>query len=288
MLRLTELKLPLDHEPNALRAAALARLGIAEPDLLSLQIFRRGVDARKRGWIALVYTLDVEVADEAAVLARHAGAPGIAPAPDMTYRHVARAPEGGFARPIVIGAGPCGLFAALTLAQMGFRPILLERGKIVRERTRDTFALWRTSVLSPESNVQFGEGGAGTFSDGKLWSGIRDPAHLGRRVLEEFVRAGAPAEILTAAKPHIGTFRLVAMVESLRATIEALGGEYRFGARVEALLLGADHEVAGVRPGRWRGDCVAPRGARPRPFGARPVRGAGGRGRAPGTRSRFP
>ena len=244
MIRLTEIKLPLGHSPESLRAAAAASLG---GEILTLHVFRRGVDARKRGQIFLVYTLDVAVADEAAVLARHAGAPRIMAAPDMTYRHVAHAPAGAFARPIVIGAGPCGLFATLTLAQMGFRPILLERGRIVRERTRDTFALWRKSILSPESNVQFGEGGAGTFSDGKLWSGIRDPAHLGRRVLEEFVRAGAPAEILTAAKPHIGTFRLVSMVEAMRATIIALGGEYRFGARVEGLLLGAEREVAGVR-----------------------------------------
>jgi uncharacterized FAD-dependent dehydrogenase len=156
----------------------------------------------------------------------------------MAYRPVARAPARMVQRPIVIGAGPCGLFAALTLAQMGFRPIILERGRVVRERTKDTFGFWRKSVFCPESNVQFGEGGAGTFSDGKLWSGIRDSAHLGRRVLEEFVRAGAPAEILVAAKPHIGTFRLVTVVESLRATIEALGGEYRFGTRVADFCIG--------------------------------------------------
>jgi uncharacterized FAD-dependent dehydrogenase len=247
MIRLTEIKLPLSHPPAALRDAARVMLGVADAALLTLHVFRRGVDARKRGAIALVYTLDVEVADEAAVLARHAGSARVMAAPDMGYRLVARAPQSGFARPLVIGAGPCGLFAALTLAQMGFRPILLERGKIVRERTKDTFALWRKSVLSPESNVQFGEGGAGTFSDGKLYSGIKDPAYLGRRVLEEFVRAGAPPEILVAAKPHIGTFRLVTVVESMRETILALGGEYRFGARVESLVLGDDRRVAGVR-----------------------------------------
>ena len=247
MIRLTEIKLPLDHPPAALRDAALSRLAIADADLLTLHVFRRGVDARKRGAIALVYTLDVEVTDEPALLRRVAGSPRIGPTPDMKYRLVAQAPSRGFVRPLVIGAGPCGLFAALTLAQMGFRPILLERGKIVRERTKDTFALWRKSVLSPESNVQFGEGGAGTFSDGKLYSGIKDPEYLGRRVLEEFVRAGAPPEILFAAKPHIGTFRLVSMVESIRDTIQALGGEYRFGARVETLITGPGRRVEGVR-----------------------------------------
>jgi uncharacterized FAD-dependent dehydrogenase len=235
MLRLTEIKLPLDHTEAALHEAAAARLG--EPPL-TLHVFRRAYDARRRSAIHLIYSLDVTVADEAATLARFAGDPHVVPTPDMTYRHVARAPEKLAHRPVVIGAGPCGLFAALTLAQMGFRPIILERGKVVRERTKDTFALWRRSVLTPESNVQFGEGGAGTFSDGKLWSGVRDPAHLGRRVLEEFVRCGAPEEILVSSKPHIGTFRLVTVVEGLRATIEQLGGEYRFGTRVEDFVIG--------------------------------------------------
>ncbi len=235
VLRLTEVKLPLDHADAALAEAARVALGVTPS---AVQVFRRAYDARKRGAIHLIYTLDVEVADEAAVLARFAGNPHVGRTPDMAYRHVARAPDPLGERPVVIGAGPCGLFAALTLAQMGFRPIILERGRVVRERTKDTFALWRKSELSPESNVQFGEGGAGTFSDGKLWSGVRDPAHLGRRVLEEFVRAGAPPEILVSSKPHIGTFRLVSVVESLRATIEALGGEYRFGARVTDVVVG--------------------------------------------------
>jgi uncharacterized FAD-dependent dehydrogenase len=235
MLRLTEIKLPLDHDDAALRSAVQSRLGVS---VSQLTVFRRGVDARRRGAILFVYSVDVAVADEAAVLARFSGDPHVGRTPDMAYRPVARAPALLAQRPIVIGAGPCGLFAALTLAQMGFRPIILERGRVVRERTRDTFGFWRKSVFCPESNVQFGEGGAGTFSDGKLWSGIRDPAHLGRRVLEEFVRAGAPAEILVAAKPHIGTFRLVTVVESLRTTIEALGGEYRFGTRVADFCIG--------------------------------------------------
>lgn len=236
MIRLTELRLPLNHPEDALRAAVLARLGIADVALKAMQVFRRGYDARKPQAIMLVYTLDCDVADEAAVLARHAGDQRISRAPDTAYRFVARAPE-GMRRPVVVGTGPCGFMAALLLAQMGFRPLILERGKVVRERTKDTWGLWRRGVLNPESNVQFGEGGAGTFSDGKLYSQIRDPRHYGRKVLAEFVKAGAPEEILYVSKPHIGTFRLVSMVEHIRAEIEALGGEYRFGARVDDLII---------------------------------------------------
>jgi len=242
MLRLTELRLPLDHPEAALRAAILQRLGIKDSDLLGFTIFRRGYDARKPAAIRLVYTLDLEVRDEARLLRRHAGDPHLKPAPDMRYRFVARAPEPGPKRPVVIGTGPCGIMAGLVLAQMGFRPIILERGKLVRERTKDTWGLWRRSVLDPESNVQFGEGGAGTFSDGKLHSQIKDPRHYGRKVLEEFVKAGAPEEILYLSKPHIGTFRLVTMVESIRATIESLGGEYRFQSKVTDLRIATDRE----------------------------------------------
>jgi len=240
MLRLTELKLPLDHAKGAIEPAVRAKLGLREGELLTCTVARRAWDARKRSAIELVYSVDITVADEAALLRRHARdkvlARTLGPTPDTSYRHVARAPE-GVARPVVIGTGPCGIFAALILAEMGFRPIILDRGTVVRERTKDTWALWRRGVLTPESNVQFGEGGAGTFSDGKLWSGIKDPQHLGRKVLNEFVAAGAPEEILWVAKPHIGTFRLVQMVESLRAKIEALGGEYRFGTKVVDLLV---------------------------------------------------
>jgi uncharacterized FAD-dependent dehydrogenase len=237
MLRLINLKLPLDHPAAALPNAICARLGIARTDLLGFTVFRRGYDARKRGAIALIYTLDVEVADEAAVLARHAGNRDVLPAPDFEYHplpRVARKPEH---RPIVVGFGPCGIFAALILAEAGLEPIVLERGKAVRERTQDTWDLWRQRQLHEDSNVQFGEGGAGTFSDGKLHSGIHDPRHYGRKVLREFVAAGAPEEILYLSKPHIGTFRLVAMVEKLRARITALGGEIRFGQLVNDLLI---------------------------------------------------
>lgn len=235
MLRLTEIHLPLDHTEADLRQAILKRLSIDDAALQSFTIFRRGFDARKKNAIALIYTLDVEIKAEARVLAQGQGAPHVTLTPDTEYHFVAHAPSGLSARPVVIGSGPCGLFAALILAQMGFRPIILERGKIVRERTKDTFGLWRKRKLDPESNVQFGEGGAGTFSDGKLHSQIKDPHHHGRKVLQEFVKADAPPEILYVSKPHIGTYRLVKVVENMRATISALGGEFRFQSKVTDL-----------------------------------------------------
>jgi uncharacterized protein len=234
MLRISDLKLPLGHEAEALAPAICHRLGVPERDLLSHTIARRAHDARKKSAILMVYTVDVALRDEAAVLARFERDSQVRSRPDTDYRLVAQAPKDlKGPRPVVVGAGPCGLFAGLILAQMGFRPIILDRGKVVRERTKDTWGLWRRGELNPESNVQFGEGGAGTFSDGKLYSQVKDPRHLGRKVLEEFVKAGAPEEILTEAHPHIGTFRLVTMVESMRETIEALGGEYRWQHRVD-------------------------------------------------------
>ncbi|HMO68312.1 MAG TPA: NAD(P)/FAD-dependent oxidoreductase [Novosphingobium sp.] len=238
MLRLSGLALPLDHAPEALPEAICARLGVERAALRGFTLFKRGNDARKRTAIQLVYTLDVELDDEAGGLARHAGDKDLRPTPDMAYRPVATAPPGWSGlRPVVVGAGPCGLFAGLVLAQMGFKPIILDRGKVVRERTKDTWGLWRRAELNPDSNVQFGEGGAGTFSDGKLYCRVKDPRFLGRKVLEEFVKAGAPDDILWQAHPHIGTFRLVTMVESLRRTIEELGGEYRWQTRVDDIAL---------------------------------------------------
>jgi uncharacterized FAD-dependent dehydrogenase len=241
MLRITELRLPLDHPPDALRQAIVSRLGVRDADLTAYTVFKRSYDARKKSAVVLIYTVDCELAHESAVLARHGADAHVRPSPDTRYRLVAQAPADYCAeqrpRPVVIGFGPCGLFAALVLAQMGLRPLVLERGKPVRERTKDTWGLWRQGVLNPESNVQFGEGGAGTFSDGKLWSQISDPRHLTRKVLTEFVKAGAPEEILFVAKPHIGTFRLVSMVEKMRAEIVALGGEIRFQQRVTDVLI---------------------------------------------------
>lgn len=237
MIRVSEIRLPLDHDGGALKAALLKRLGIGASDLLSHAIFKRAADSRKKKNILLVYIVDAEVKNESETLARLSGDRHVAKTPDMTFRPAARAPA-AFERPLVVGFGPCGIFAALILAEMGFRPIVLERGKIVRERTVDTFKFWRQRILDPASNVQFGEGGAGTFSDGKLYSQIRDPEHYGRKVLIEFVMAGAPEEILYVSRPHIGTFRLVSMVENMRAKIEALGGEIRFCSRVSDIVIG--------------------------------------------------
>ncbi len=238
MIRLTELKLPLEHAADALPALIERTLGIASTDMVSCTIFKRSIDARKADLVQ-VYIVDLELtaALESALLAKFVGNPHIFVAPDLVYHPVAQAPVNFCPRPVVVGFGPCGIFAALILAQMGFRPIVLERGKTVRERTQDTWGLWRKRELNPESNVQFGEGGAGTFSDGKLYSQIKDPRHLGRKVMNEFVKAGAPPEILIDAHPHIGTFKLVKVVESLRRQIIALGGEIRFQQRVTDVLI---------------------------------------------------
>ena len=241
MIRLTELKLPLEHAADALPALIASTIGIPVTELGPFTVFKRSIDARKSDLIQ-VYIVDLEIVaptTEAALLARFSGNPHIFAAPDLTYHPVAQAPVNFGPRPVVVGFGPCGIFAALVLAQMGFRPIVLERGKTVRERTQDTWGLWRKRELNPESNVQFGEGGAGTFSDGKLYSQIKDPRHLGRKVMNEFVKAGAPPEILVDAHPHIGTFKLVKVVENLRRQIIALGGEIRFQQRVSDVLIEA-------------------------------------------------
>jgi uncharacterized FAD-dependent dehydrogenase len=291
MLRITEIKLPIEladtliHQDDHIKTALLKRLEIIEGDLIRFSIFKRGVDARKSHAILYVYNLDVEVKNEAKILAKFKKDPHIKPAPDTSYKFVAFAPQqdnlhpkntengiaqvnqGGEARatqivhkvqqrasnetnaelprklhsqqhrPVVVGFGPAGIFAALILAQSGFNPIVLERGKEVRKRTKDTWGLWRKNTLNPESNVQFGEGGAGTFSDGKLYSQIKDPKHYGRKVIHEFVKAGAPPEIEYVSHPHIGTFRLVGMVEEMRNTIKSLGGEIRFESRVDDIAI---------------------------------------------------
>ncbi|MCQ4247937.1 NAD(P)/FAD-dependent oxidoreductase [Pseudomonas stutzeri] len=247
MIRINELQLPLDHPAEALRQAIIARLGIKDAELIDFSVFKRSYDARKKNSeITFVYIIDADVADEDEVLGRLAEDRNIRVSPDTGYYPVGQAPEGLSERPLVVGFGPCGLFAALTLAQMGFRPIVLERGRDVRSRTKDTWALWRKKVLSPESNVQFGEGGAGLFSDGKLYSQIKDPKFYGRKVMHEFVRAGAPEEIMFVSKPHIGTFRLTGVVSTMREEIKTLGGEVRFDSRVVDFII-EDGRIQGVR-----------------------------------------
>jgi hypothetical protein len=248
MLRITEIKLPVEnaqsltHQADEIKAALLKRLEIPESDLIHFDIFKRGVDARKSHAILYVYSLDVTVKNEAKILAKFRKDAHIKPAPDTEYKYVTQNTSSDKPRPVVVGFGPAGIFAALILAQSGFKPIVLERGKAVRERTKDTWGLWRKNKLNPESNVQFGEGGAGTFSDGKLYSQIKDPKHYGRKVIQEFVKAGAPEEIMYVSHPHIGTFRLVGMVEEMRNTIIALGGEIRFESRVEDIELTKDQD----------------------------------------------
>ena len=249
MIRLTELRLPIDHAPEDLEAVICKKLAILAKDLIRYEVFKRSYDARKNNILSFIYTLDLSVKDEEAVLKRLAHNPHIRLSPDTRYHFVAHfdshiKPQSAL-RPVVIGFGPCGIFAALTLAQMGLKPIVLERGKPVRERTQDTWGLWRKKILNPESNVQFGEGGAGTFSDGKLWSQVKDPKFHGRKVLQEFVKAGAPEEILYVSKPHIGTFRLVGVVEKMRKEIIELGGEVRFGQKVTGFEI-SNHALQGI------------------------------------------
>lgn len=243
MLRLTEIKLPLDHADDAIEKAILSKLAITKDDLIEFTVFKRGYDARKKSNIFLIYTLDITTDKESVLLEKFTKDPHVKATPDMEYKFVAQAPKKLKHRPVVIGMGPCGLFVGLVLAQMGFNPIILERGKEVKKRTRDTFGFWRKKILNTESNVQFGEGGAGTFSDGKLYSQVKDPKHYSRKVLHEFVDAGAPEEILYLSKPHIGTFKLIMMVESMRAQIIELGGEIRFEQRVDKIQFENDESV---------------------------------------------
>ncbi len=246
MLRVSEIKLDLDHTEQELADAICYKLAIKSAELLNYSIYKRSYDAR-RSAMCLIYIVDVNLTDEAAIAKRLHNERHICPTPDMSYHYVGKAPANLTERPLVVGFGPCGVFAALVLAQMGFKPIVLERGKEVRERTQDTWGLWRKNTLNPESNVQYGEGGAGTFSDGKLYSQVRDRRYLGRKVIEEFVKAGAPDEIVYVNRPHIGTFRLVGMVEKMRQNIIDLGGEVRFEHKVSDILVAEQDSIRQIR-----------------------------------------
>lgn len=243
MIRISEIKLALDHTPEELTNAVARKLNIKPDEISQMNVFKRSYDAR-RSAMCLSYIVDIVIKNPEQILTKFKKDSHIRPTPDMEYKFVGQAPAECRERPIVIGFGPCGFFAALMLAQMGFKPIVLERGKKVRERTQDTWSLWRKNTLNPESNVQYGEGGAGTFSDGKLYSQVKDPRFLGRKVLQEFVKSGAPEEIIYVNRPHIGTFRLVGMVEKIREEIIALGGEIRFQHKVTDLLV---DEASGER-----------------------------------------
>ncbi|OLF35411.1 hypothetical protein BTW00_08880 [Psychrobacter sp. C 20.9] len=248
MIRLTEIKLPLNHAPEDLTTAITTKLKISAEQMASFVMFKRGYDARNKRNIQLIYTLDIILTDSDLandLLVQFESDNHVKPTPDTSYKYVGEAPKELTERPVVIGFGPCGLLAGLTLAQMGFKPIIIERGNEVRQRTKDTFGFWRQRKLNTESNVQFGEGGAGTFSDGKLYSQVKDPNHYGRKVMTEFVKAGAPEEILFVSKPHIGTYKLVSMVEKMRAQIIELGGEIRFATRVDDLHI-TDSKITGV------------------------------------------
>jgi uncharacterized protein len=241
MIRISEIKLPLllandaGHSEAEIKSAILKKLNVLSSDLIHFSIFKRGVDARKRNAILIAYIVDCELKNETSILAKFAKDPHVKTSPDTSYHFVATSSTNLKSRPVIVGFGPAGIFAALILAQAGFKPIVLERGKPVRERTKDTWKLWRNGILNPESNVQYGEGGAGTFSDGKLYSQIKDPKFYGRKVISEFIKAGAPPEIAYVSHPHIGTFRLVGVVETMRESIKSLGGEIRFESKVETI-----------------------------------------------------
>jgi uncharacterized FAD-dependent dehydrogenase len=236
MIRVHDLALAFDHAPDDLNKAIAKRLGIRKNGLQQVEVVRQSTDARRRSQILFVYTVDVKVGNEPQVLKACAGDAKIGTAPAKTYVLAKRAKPTSPA-PVVVGSGPCGLFCALILAQQGFKPCLIERGKEVRARIQDVHRFWQQGDLDPASNVQFGEGGAGTFSDGKLVTQIKDARNRSRKVLAELVKAGAPREILCQARPHIGTDHLVNVVRHLRETIIALGGQVRFETQMTDLVI---------------------------------------------------
>ncbi len=245
MIKITNLKLPFDHQDNEIRKAAAVKIGIPEDKILSLKIKRRSLDARSRRPISRVYTIIVEVEDQGSYNRRIEKDPDLSLSEEREYEAPAVISGINRERPLIVGTGPAGLFAALILAEAGFNPLLIDRGKPARKRVMDVSHFWKAGELNPESNVQFGEGGAGTFSDGKLTTRVKDKSLRAEKILQELAAAGAPPEILIESKPHVGTANLVRIVENLRSKIESLGGEYRFESRVDDLVLEGD-KVKGV------------------------------------------
>ena len=253
MVRINNLKADLDTDLAGLKRLAAEKLGVKVAAVRSVRIVKKAVDARNKSRVHFVYVVDAEIAEgwapvpavssEAFEAGDFSGQGEAVPALPQIVRPSFRLVTG--LRPVVVGTGPGGMFAALALAEAGLRPVILERGKAVEERLKDVDLFWKTGVLKPESNVQFGEGGAGTFSDGKLMTGIKKDAYA-RKVLEEFVAAGAPEDILYLAKPHIGTDKLAKIVPALRRRIIALGGEYRFENKLVGLVA-ADGALQAVR-----------------------------------------
>ncbi len=241
MIRINEIKLSLEEDIDRIPGKIAKKLRLKPEEILEYQIFRESIDARKRDQINLVYTVDVKVKNEEKVLEKHRD---ISNSPDFRYNDVTHGTKVLGNRPVVIGTGPAGLFAGLILAQRGYKPVLLERGQDVDTRTEDVKGFWQGKEINPESNVQFGEGGAGTFSDGKLTTRIKDIRV--RKILEELVEAGAPEEILYSYKPHIGTDILKIVVRKIRNAIIALGGDVRFGSKVTDLYIENDG-IVGVK-----------------------------------------
>lgn len=231
MLRIGQLKLEPNHSEQDLLQKIVKTLHISEKDVKQYQIKKKSIDARKKTYLQFVYTIDVEVINETRVLKKQKGNQVVL-AKEKAYEFPMQGTQHMKERPIIIGSGPAGLFCAYLLAEHGYKPIVFERGASVEERTKDIETFWKTGVLNTNSNVQFGEGGAGTFSDGKLNTGVKDPTGRNRKVLEIFVENGAPKDILYLNKPHIGTDILISVVKNMRSKIIEWGGEVHFHSQM--------------------------------------------------------
>ena len=229
MLRVSNIKLDINENIDNIKSLLLKKLKISEKELVSYNIYKESIDARKKGKIDFVYTVDVELKNEKNIL-KKSRLKDVVEVKQNKYKDIENGDKKLCNRPVIVGSGPAGLFASLLLAQRGYNPILLERGLDVDKRTEDIRKFWESGEFNPKSNVQFGEGGAGTFSDGKLTTRIKDIRC--RKVLEELVNFGAPEEILYSHKPHVGTDILKEVVKNIRKEIIRLGGEVKFDSKV--------------------------------------------------------